>query len=73
MISDNINSEIDSRKLKALVESGELEAGDLEDPIIISESPCCGADMYGDEIGNDVLIRCRKCGGPCSPDRSTDE
>jgi hypothetical protein len=33
------------------------------------ESSCCNADLYGEELGNDVLIRCSKCGAVQSPDK----
>lgn len=66
-ISDEVGSQLDKRKLQILVDRGELDMGNLADAGIVSESRCCGADLYGEEIGNDVLVRCSKCKGPLSP------
>jgi hypothetical protein len=64
---DEVNQQIDSRKLRAMAGNGELVLDDIGSAPVISESSCCGADMIGEEIGKDVLIRCGKCGAPQMP------
>lgn len=72
-LSDTVNEELDHRKIQQLVDDGVLDAGDLANNTIVSLSPCCKADLVGDEIGNGLLIRCSKCGGPLNPSYKGEE
>lgn len=68
-LSDSISGQIDARKLQELVDNGELDMGDLAHASIVQVSSCCQADLEGEEIGNDVLISCSRCGALQSPER----
>lgn len=56
-LTDEVHGEIDKRKV------ANLGIGDLSDAEIVTESPCCGANLKGEDLGNDVIIVCSKCGG----------
>jgi len=67
--SDNVNAELDHRMLQKMVDDGELSVGDLAEAEIISDSPCCGADIHGREAygGPNLVLFCSKCRGLLNP------
>lgn len=65
MIED-INQELDKRKLKKLLDEEVITDEELRNAPILTISECCGADLTAEyPIGK---TKCSKCGKPCYGD-----
>lgn len=60
---DELNKQVDKRKVEKLVDSGVISPEELANAPILSVSECCGVDMLG-ERDSPILI-CSKCRKPC--------
>lgn len=65
-LNDEVNTELDKRKMQELIDSGKVDAFDIANAPVYSVSECCGADMLAEpDDPVDKLPTCEKCGKPC--------
>lgn len=62
-LGDNLNMQIDQRKLQKLADDGIISLEDIASAPILSVSECCGVDMIAEYPDGDAT--CEKCGKPC--------
>lgn len=66
-LSDQVNGELDRRKLEKLVDDNVISAEELQNAPIIDTSECCGGHLLGvgDYPANPTHFICSECKQRC--------